>query len=263
MTNYTILLPPSEGKTKGGNEEFPYRRAENLKEYNSFKSLTFDRQELYNTLREAINKLSEQELEKVLEVKGKNLNESVSQLLDMLNSPTMAAIERFSGVMFKSISYDSMGDGQKLNFNSSTLFIDGMFGLARPQDLLPEYKLKITSKFLDINVTKFWKERLKGDFDILFKDRLIIDILPEAHRKVLTLQDNADYVQITFMDEKEDGSLKQAGHNSKVLKGEIVNYICGFEDISRENLETFSHSSGYFYSEELSNSKRIVYLKKD
>ncbi len=261
MTNFTILLPPSEGKMQGGNEAFPYRKVENLKEHNSFKSLTFDRQELYTSLKQAINELSEKELEKIFDVKGKNLNECIAQILDMLNSPTLPAIKRFSGVMFKAIDYSSLSLTGKENFNTSVLFIDGMFGLVRPQDFLPEYKLKIASKFLDINVTKFWKDRLRGDFDVLFRDQLIIDILPEAHRKVLTLNETIDYVQIVFVD-KVGEKYKQTGHNSKQLKGELLQYLVNFNLLSRSDLEGFSHSSGYSYSKELSDRSKVVYLKK-
>jgi cytoplasmic iron level regulating protein YaaA (DUF328/UPF0246 family) len=278
MTNYILLLPPSEGKTKGGIEDLSFRRVENSKQYNSFIELQNVREEVYNKLREAINEIDETSLEKVFGVKGKNLHASSSTILDMLNSPTMPAIERFSGVMFKAINYEKLDLAEKENFNSTVIFIDGMFGLLRPQDYLPEYKLKITSKYLDIDVTKFWKERLLVEFDILFRDKLVIDILPEAHRKVLTLPTNINYVQITFMDfvptksdknkqsevssmDKIGGKFKQAGHNSKELKGELVRYLVSFENIKREKLESFSHSSGYKYSKELSNEAKVVYLK--
>jgi hypothetical protein len=45
MTNYTILLPPSEGKTQGGNEELPFRLVDTKKEYNSFRDLQANRDE--------------------------------------------------------------------------------------------------------------------------------------------------------------------------------------------------------------------------
>ncbi len=263
MTNYTILLPPSEGKKKGGDETKPYRVVENLKKHNSFNSLQFDREEVYNKLREALNELSQEEVEKIFDVKGKKLQESIESILDMLNSPTLNAINRFDGVMFKSINYEKLNEDKKNRFDSSVIFIDGLFGLLRPLDLTPEYKLKIGSKFLDINLVKFWKLRLKGHFDFLFKEKIVIDILPESHRKVVSYYSNIEYFEITFMDFiGEKNKYKQAGHNSKVLKGEIINYILKFETISRNDLEKFSHSSGYEYSQELSSDKKIVYLKK-
>ena len=260
MTNYILLLPPSEGKTKGGNEEITYRQVENSEQYNFFLSLQFDRQEVYNKLRKSINELDEHSLEKLFGVKEKNLKESYESILDMLNSPTLPSIERFSGVMFKAIHYFSLDLAEQERFNESTLFIDGMFGLIKPQDFLPEYKLKISSKFLDINLTKFWKERLKGEFDSLFRNKLVIDILPEAHRKVVSKNENTQYLEISFVDLK-NGKYKQAGHNSKELKGEFVRYLVSFTTISRKELEIFSHSSGYSYSSELSTKHKVVYLK--
>ena len=260
MTNYLILLPTSENKKKGGDESQPYRVVENLKKYNSFIKLQFDREEIYNKLREAINELEEGELEKIFEIKEKNLQNAIELISDLLNSPTKMAISRFDGTMFKSINYEKLDLAQKDNFNESVIFIDSLFGLLRPEDLIPEYKLKISSKFLDLDVVKFWENRLSSLFDVLFREKLVIDILPENHRKIITKTSAKEYLEISFVDNL-NGKIKQAGHNSKILKGEIVDYIVSRNNLTREYLQEFSHSLGYNYSQELSNKEKIVYLK--
>lgn len=260
MTNYTILLPPSEGKESGGNEEKPFRVTQNLKKYNSKKYLEIERDFIYDSLRRSLSVLREAELEKVFDVKGNNLDEAVELLSDLLNQPTLLAIERFSGVMFKAIDYQSLPEKDQQRFNDSVLFIDGMYGLLAPQDLIPNYKLKIAAKFLDVNVTKYWKERLVGPLGAELKDKVVIDILPEAHRKVIYTNKAKEVYQVMFATMK-NGRLSNVAHNSKKLKGELIRYLVQHDILSREELESFSHTEGYSYSKEYSTDDLIVYFK--
>lgn len=261
MTNYIILLPPSEGKTKGGDENKPYRMVQNLKKYNFFtNALGTEREFLYTSLKKFMSTLKPEDEEKLFELKGDKLQEAISTIQDLLNKSTKPSIQRYSGVMFNSINYEKLDKKQKEHFDESVLFIDGMFGLLKPQDLIPNYKLKITSKIGDINVTKFWKERLSGIFSSQVKNKLVIDILPEAHRKAVVLPKSTKKVEITFAEVKS-GKLKQAGHASKVLKGELIQHICSKNSITIKDLKDFKHKERFKYSKEHSTDEKIVYLK--
>ena len=260
VNNYLILLPPSEGKNKGGDESKPYRIIQNLKKYNTFISLNSEREFILEKLKQLISIVNEKELESVFELKGKNLQEAIEINLDLLNEETMPSIGRYDGVMFKSIDYKKMSEAQKNNFNFSVLFIDGMFGLLKPQDFIPEYKLKITSKIGDINITNYWKTNLRPYFKMLFKDKLIIDLLPEAHRKVIDFNEEDNYISIKFC-ELKNSKLVNVGHDSKKLKGEIINYITSFENIKINDLKNFKDMREYKFNEKYSNEKEIVYLK--
>lgn len=265
MVNYTILLPPSEGKKQGGDENKPYRITQNLEKYNYFKNLNSQRELIYDKLRESIQHSNIEEIEKIFELKNKNLQNAIENTYDLLNLETLPSIQRYNGVMFDSINYESLSDKQKKNFNESVIFIDGLFGLLKPTDLIPEYKLKINSKIKDLDITTFWKTEIQGNLNKEIKEKIVIDILPQSHRKVLEQKkDNYSseiYLEISFCEKKEN-KIKQTGHNSKQLKGDLIRYILNFENISRENLEDFKHPQGYIFSNELSNKNKIVYLKK-
>lgn len=266
MANYIMLLPPSESKNKGGDETKPYRLTENLEKYNYFKKLNSQREFIYDKLRETIQHSSIEEVEKIFELKNKNLHTAIENTYDLLNQETLPSIKRYSGTMFKSINYDNFSEKQKENFNKTTIFIDGMFGLLKPQDLIPDYKLKITTKIGDLNITNFWQKELQFILNKEFKNKIVIDILPQTHKKVIDIKNNSypfeQYIEISFCD-KKGNKIKQAGHNSKELKGELINYITKFEDITRKDLENFSHNSGYFFSKELSNEKEIIFLNEN
>lgn len=266
MTNYIILLPPSESKNQGGEINKPYRITENLEKFNYFKKLNSKRELIYDKLRETIQHSTLEEIEKIFELKNKKLHQAIENTFDLLNKETMPAINRYNGIMFKAINYKNLKENQKDNFNQSTIFIDGMFGLLKPLDLIPEYKLKINSKINDLNISEFWKNEIQNILNKEFKNKIVIDILPQAHRKILENRKEVyfskEYIQISFCD-KRNGKIKQAGHNSKQLKGELINFILKFENITIKDLENFVHNSGYFYSKELSNKNEIIYLNEN
>lgn len=252
MTNYIILLPPSEGKVKGGT---------NLNLKLSFENLNNSRELILNKLQETISKESEVKLEKLFDVKGTNLIQTLEINSQVKNSKTLPTIERYSGVMFKAINYENMSDKLKHNFNSSVLFIDGLFGLLKPQDLIPNYKLKINSKLLDLDVTKYWKQELEKYFEKEFHGKLVIDILPQAHRNIIRERFKEKLLEIRFCEIK-NGILTNVGHASKKLKGEIINYIVGKDKLKLEDLYNFKHSERYIFSDTYSNNNLIIYLKQ-
>lgn len=260
MANYVLFLPPSEGKTKGGSEELPYRLVENLPRYNSFASLNIARTHIYEELFLATSEMEEKQLEKVFELKGKKLHDAIDNVQDMLNLPTKPAIKRYNGVMFKALSYDYLKLHQKTNFDENTYFIDGMFGLLKPYDYIPEYKLKITSKIKETNCTNFWKEELESILKTITKNKLVIDLLPQTHEKVISLDSSATHIKVIFGEEL-NGELKQAGHLSKELKGEFIKHLIDTEEITIDYLKSFTHSKGFKYSEKFSDENYIVFVK--
>ena len=261
MTNYIILLPPSEGKQKGGNELKLYKKTSKNLKHNSFKFLEEYRKYILNILINAISKFTIKDLEKIFELKNQKLQDAITNTKNLSEEPTMPAIERYQGVMFKAINYKALTNEQKDNFNSSIIFIDGLFGLLKPQDLIPEYKLKITSKIKTLNITNFWKEKLKTEFENILKNKIAIDILPQTHKKIINLKSAKEIYSIKFCNIKNSTKLTNVGHNSKILKGELINYITKKDNITKKDLENFHHSSGYYYSKEHSKENEIIYLK--
>jgi cytoplasmic iron level regulating protein YaaA (DUF328/UPF0246 family) len=259
-TNYTILLPPSEGKNQNSKND-KYSIIKQNKIYNHFTQLDSLRYQISSNLQDSINSNDEIKNEKILELKGNKLTSAIQKTLNFENELTTPSITRYDGVMFKSINFEGMTTQQKENFNNSVIFIDGMFGLLKPQDLIPDYKLKITSKFGRFSMTSFWKENLYQILNNIFQNtELVIDILPGAHRKVVNFSYAKNFVEIMFVKQIGD-KLKNAGHESKSLKGEIINFIVKHDKISIDELKTWKHSSGYSYDAKNSNKHLLVYLK--
>ena len=133
-----ILLPPSEGKASGGEA-----RALHMTSL-SFSSLNETRKLMIKGLVDVSSK-PEAAL-RLLGLKGKSLETAKLDNLSVENTLTKPAIERYTGVMFDAIDYPTFNDAEKVIFNESVIIISGLFGMVRPTDMLPIYKLKMGAK---------------------------------------------------------------------------------------------------------------------
>ena len=92
-----------------------------------------------------------------------------------------------------------------LSINKRVRIISGLFGLVKPDQNIPDYKLKIDK----LDAQKWWKPILE------LKDEFVIDLLPQAHRKAFHYEKG---ITIEFVLEK-NGKKQPAGHNGKLIKG--------------------------------------------
>ncbi len=227
---------------------------------NAFDNLVSNIYEINNKLKETISN-SQTNIEKLFELKNKKLEIAKEITINFENEKVMSVIDRYSGVMFKSIDYNSFEEKQLNNFNTSVLFIDGLFGLLRPLDKIPNYKLKVTSKIGDLDITKYWQKNLRETLLKNLKGKVIIDLLPQAQRKILKyVEDDLEIIKINFFECKL-GVLKNSGHISKQLKGDIVRYIVSKDIINLEDIAKFEHISGYLFDDKLSTSKELKFVK--
>lgn len=186
-----ILIPPSEGKADGGNNE-------------PLKSVSGVAADLIEAIKEADPK-------KLYGLKEKALEKAVSVNKDVLNSKTMPAIERYTGVVYDAIDYQTLKNTS--DFEKKVLIVSGLFGLVSPTDLIPNYRLKIDK----LKAAQLWvnsnSERLK--------DAFVIDLLPQAHKKAVKYDHG---IEVEFV-LKKAGKKMPAGHQGKHIKGRFVRWL--------------------------------------
>lgn len=248
-SNYLVLIPPSEGKNGGGDNKCSL----------SFNELDNLRKEVISNLSFVCNNEDSFVLGKLFKVKGDALSKAIFLNKEIGFDNCLMSMNRFSGVMFKSLDYFSLSEKQKKNFDANFLIVDAVFGLIRPYDFVPDYKLMMGSKFNGLNTVLFWKKEVSLCINRLNKE-FVLDLLPNIHREVIT--DVKNVVSINFVEELSDGSIKNVGHKSKALKGDFMKYISFFENITLDLLKAFVHEESYFFCEELSCDKKFFYKKK-
>ena len=125
--------------------------------------------------------------------------------------PVLPAIERYTGVLYTALSYQTLPEEKRTVFDDSVLIVSGMYGLVRPRDMIAPYKLPMDITAVKNHRKKHLTEVLLG----LGSDIVIVDLLPELHRSVIdreTLQKAGVHVE-----RKEFPEF--AGHFAKKEKG--------------------------------------------
>ena len=225
--NTVILIPPSEGKASGG----------------EYKPVSAPK--------ELLSRISESDSNKLYSGTQKSIDEAVKINSEILISKTMPAIERYTGVVYDAINYSTLDTESKRYFNSHVRIISGLFGLVKPQQHIPNYKLKIDK----LQVAKYWKESISDKL----KNTFVIDLLPQTHKKAVSYENG---IEVEFIITKNDKK-KPAGHFGKKVKGTFVRWLVENQVVDVKRMKEFS-SEGFKFKKEKENKKinYIVFEKK-
>jgi cytoplasmic iron level regulating protein YaaA (DUF328/UPF0246 family) len=143
MVRFILLLPGAEGKRQGGNplapDMFDYRASNT---FNYFSELNPERRALIRAVQAQAE--TGTGLDRLLGVTGDALEEAVEINRHVFDAPLLAAIERYGpGVMYRAMEFEALPTGAQRRLLENGLILSGMFGLLRPDDLIPDYRLRI------------------------------------------------------------------------------------------------------------------------
>ena len=256
MPNFTILLPPAEGKKPGGNpfapDMFDYRSSNT---FNYFNELNSERRKLIDAVQEFADEADEEAHQQVFGVQGAHLEEAIAFNKALYQAPLMSALDRYSpGVMYEAMDFAGLPTGAQRRLLENGIIFSGLFGLLRPDDLIPNYRLRIDASLPEVGkVSKYWRPHLSPLLNRTLEGRFVWDLLPQAHRDAW--EDDHSYatcVQVKFFIEK-DGERKAVTHNVKPLRGQLVNFIVRETVESLEPLAEWEHPAGFRYDPDASS----------
>jgi cytoplasmic iron level regulating protein YaaA (DUF328/UPF0246 family) len=172
-----ILLPPSEGKNQ------PTSKAKvNL------TKLVFSKE--------------------LFEIRSRLLTKSLAV------APAARAMDVYTGVLYQALDWKSLSATAQARGEKSILISSAIFGVLRPNDLIPNYKAKI--KVSD------WKVALKPALDGLADD-LIIDCRSSTYAG--TWQPSPANTVAVRVFKKEKGKISVITHLSKKYRGELTRVL--------------------------------------
>ena len=212
------LIPPSEGKSKVVSQDI------------IFSDTNFKFEHNVNQVVRLLSLIEDEDLSSVYGTSEEKAMIFHRQNQDIFNSKCAYAIERYTGVVYNHLSWDTL-DKIAQNFLEDHIYIfSGLFGMVSPKTLIPDYKLKMNVLSLQYHWSPVLTEEIK-------KEDLIIDLLPQVHRKAYNKGKNV--ITIDFQVIKK-GKKSTAGHFGKAVKGQFIRYIaenqitniddfCGFE----------------------------------
>lgn len=201
-----MLLPPSETKAHGG--DGPPLDLATL----GFPELT----ELRRTLLDALTKLAADPpaMMAALGLGAKQADEAEHNAR-LLEAPTTAALDRYTGVLYDALDAASFSTAQRHRALSRLAVGSALFGLLRAGDRIPRYRLSAGSTLPEVGTLRArWRPALVPALEAV--DDLVVDLRSGAYA---ALGPAPGAVTATVLTEQPDGSRKVVSHFNKSHKG--------------------------------------------
>ena len=253
---FSILLPSAEGKATGGNplapDMFDYRSSNT---FNFFSSLNPERRALIDALQAQVKNADDAELHKLFGVKGDTLEEAAQVTKDIYRSPLMASVDRYGpGVMYAAMDFAGLPTGSQRRLLENGVIFSGLFGLLRPDDLIPNYRLKMDARVGDVGkVSTYWREPLSAALNELLTGQAVWNLLPGAHQAAWDdAETYARMIRLKFYRQDESGERTPVTHGIKQLRGSLVAHIVNETADSVDSLGDWEAPEGYEVDEEAS-----------
>jgi cytoplasmic iron level regulating protein YaaA (DUF328/UPF0246 family) len=256
-----VLLPPSEGKAAGGRgRPWAPGRA-------SFPELDDRRLHVATTLAELARSAPDASLAKLLGVKGDALAAAVAADARVLASGTRPAVERYTGVLYDALDAGSLDAAERRRLRKQVAIFSGLWGVVRPGDPLPDYKLKMGATLPGLGVlSTWWRDAVTSALAPVVARRVVWDLLPGEHRAAwapaLPGSPGAPsrILTVRFLDEQAllDGERRftTVSHWNKLLKGALVRHVLATQLTDPDGLVAFTHPQGYRYDPSLTVEQR-------
>ena len=207
-----ILLPPSEGKSAP--------LSGNTNQQLSFTELDSTRAQV----RKALIKMCKGDLHTA----AKNLGLGVTQLDEVsanarLDKATCGpAIDVYTGVLFEALDAASLNSKHRAKLNSVVAISSALFGLVRPLDLIPPYRLSGDSILTgSTRLPQVWREKVSAV--IAASTGPIIDLRSQTYVSLGPIPGQCDerslLIRVLF---EKNGKRSVVSHFNKATKGELV-----------------------------------------
>jgi uncharacterized protein len=208
-----ILIPPSEAKREGGRQ-----RAR----VGSFDDdLAEARGVVAARLRELVQSAPDARLAEILGVRGTLFERARHSTVAMLDgrAPLMPVWQRYSGVVWSHLEPDTLTAAQRRRL----IVPSGLYGLNAGDDVIADYRLKMSARLGRESMSTFWRSRLSTSLVRIANDRVVYDMLPLEHRAALIgLGSHVRLMTVTFT---HGANGRLAGHDAKAAKGAFARHL--------------------------------------
>ncbi|WP_116950422.1 peroxide stress protein YaaA [Jiangella endophytica] len=212
-----ILLPPSEGKTAPDDGA----AAVDLDAL-SFPELTGDRVDLLAAL-VRLCRTSPEAAAAALGL-GPTQAADVERNAVLPHAPAAPARDVYSGVLYDALGLRSLRGGTARRADASVLITSGLWGMLRPSDVIPAYRLGGGVSLPGVGpLAAFWRRPLGKSLPAAAGDELIVDLRSSTYaafwRPPADLAARTVVVRVLH---EHDGRRSVVSHHNKATKGRIV-----------------------------------------
>ena len=229
-----ILLPPSEGKTA------PVSGRPLDLESLGLSTLNPTRERILSSLIAVSSGKAKRAMDRL--GLGKTQADALPRNANLRNEPTARADSVYSGVLYAALDLTSLDDMSRKNADESVAVASALFGLVRPGDFIPAYRLSGDVMLPRLgSVAGIWRKKLGPVLTELVGDGLLIDLrsgmYANLYRPAGELADRTATIRVLH---EHNGTRKVVSHFNKATKGRIVRALLqtGANPATVDDLET-------------------------
>ena len=267
MARFSILLGPSDVKKEGGNpfapDMFDYRTSNT---FNYYHEVNPERRKLIDAI---LASLDDDDFN--AGGSGINKEEAAAVNRELYNSPLMSALDRYSpGVMYEAMNFPSLPTGAQRRLLENGIIFSGLFGLLRPDDLIPAYHVSLDATIPEVGtVADYWRDLVSSILNKQLEDHIVWNLLPNDIPDVW--QDEHTYSEMItahFFGRRKGGVLPPVTEGLQALRGQLVGFIVKESAEEVDLLEEWTHPAGYKYSskdstfDEQTKTRSLAFVKR-
>ncbi len=246
MARLSILIPPSNRKKVGGNpfapDMFDYRSSNT---FNYFSELNAERRALIDQLHVALK--AGEEIAPPLDDSAK-----IDALRKIYRAPLMSALSRYSaGPIYSALDFQGLPTGAQRRLLETGIIFSALFGILRPDDLVPEYYMHMDAVVPGIGcMADYWRPVISPILNTLLTDSIVWDLLPQSYRNAWDNQ--ATYntrITVRFVD-KEGVDLDESA--AARIRGKLIGFLVKDASSAWDDLDEWRPPIGFYQSEEFS-----------
>lgn len=212
-----ILLPPSETKRDGGDgAALEYATLSHPKLTSLRRALVRRVTGLARTPDEMMRRLK----------LGPKLAFEVARNRHLAKSPTMPAMDRYTGVLYEALDAPGLSEAAREFARRHVRIHSALFGLLGAGDAIPAYRLSHDSRLDAPGLRAIWADAVSREL-ASYAGELILDLRSEAyvHLGPVPAAAVADSHFLRVVSVGPDGALRALNHFNKKGKGELVRAI--------------------------------------
>ncbi len=214
-----MLLPPSEGKARGG--EGSWDPASGV-----FAELGPDRSRVADELASVLM-AGDYDPGRLFGVKGPTLAHAIEADMHLRGSPVLPAHDRYTGVVYDHLDWHGLSPRGRERGEDAIVVFSGLLGVSGICDPVPDYRLKMSVSLGGLgNVARWWRDRLSPVLNARLDGRFVIDGLPGEHSRAWAPRPEtyAAWVQLRF-ERDRGGRRRVVGHDAKAAKGSLMRQL--------------------------------------
>ncbi len=206
---------------------------------------------------EAVSAVLEEDLARVLGVKGKLLEENKTFVERWKVARSAPAIELYNGLAFRWLKQVE-GWNKGLGYGSEHVrILSALYGAVAPTTYIKPYRLDMLRPLRvdGMSLKAYWK----AEWAELFEEgETVVNCASDEFSSLLD-RSRYNWIDVEFY-ERKDGKLKQHSTTSKKGRGLLVGFAMREQVTDVKQLEDFSED-GFTFDAELSTPNRLVYVR--